>query len=240
MRCCLYSNHIEILIQICVYGRYTAAEDILGSELTFPDDEAPKEITEDHVSPESSPEKGKMGEGASKQQPDHPGDTARVSAGNENEKGDGDGDGVEDEDGEDIEEQVTPTHKLEFPKAPAEAPAPDHHVSEDLKDLIRRLLDKDPMKRPMCDEIIQHPYFAEYVGLMHATIDHSWPCHIKLSDVLLVPLLFAVCRMLVVHSLTVCLHSPKTPRVSDSQLQAEQYVPSFVFVVSYPLCFLVL
>lgn len=38
-------------------------------------------------------------------------------------------------------------------------------MSEELKDLISKLLNKDPDQRPMCEDIIEHPYFNLYVGI---------------------------------------------------------------------------
>ena len=49
-------------------------------------------------------------------------------------------------------------------------------MSEELKDLIAQLLNKDPDQRPMCADIIEHAYFIVYVCILRLCTSSGQQC----------------------------------------------------------------
>lgn len=42
----------------------------------------------------------------------------------------------------------------------------DHEISEDAKDLLQKLLNKDQSKRPTISEVMQHPWFNGHTSMI--------------------------------------------------------------------------
>ena len=60
-----------------------------------------------------------------------------------------------------VPESVEATHEA-ITKGDVRYPADGPHVSDEAKDLIRSLLQREPSKRPALADVLAHPWFAAH------------------------------------------------------------------------------